>query len=445
MLIPKIGGRYNKILLLGVYVVLTVWAIAFLFPLFWIAVSSLKDEINVYKPTILIPPRAKIATTTIDYDSFPLLMQDELKKQVVEDVAVVILRTLTKFRNVYQVNVSATIDGKEILNGQVSRVAVQQSHPEYLYWSESKIRGAANEILAQYDVKYHWEGKNTKKEKLRYTPKTSLNDLSLKIQKELQSLNLPGKVDVKVSSSILKMFDTYRMAWTSLGELPFWRFFLNSSIYTGGVIVSQLTISALAAYALSRLFSQRVSKFLLIFYLATMMLPPMMLFLPLFLMIRSFPFPTVPFTSIPFPHINLVNTYWGLILPHTAWGFSIFLFEGFFNQLPEELFDAARIDGASEIKIFWKIVTPLSKPAYAIIALYTFIAVWMNFLWPFLVCTDRKMWTYTVALFYIQGAARIPQNVAMASSIISCIPTVIVFLLFQRFVQKGIAWTGLKG
>lgn len=447
MLIPKIG-RYNKTLLLCVYIILILWAIVFLFPFFWMVVSSLKNKIDVYDSSLLIPPLGKVATITMNYDNFlnahSALTPDELKKQVIEETTVAILYILAHFQRVYQVNILGISDGKEIFNGHVSRFAVERSNPEYLSWSESKVRHAADKILAQYGVKYYEKGKNLKKEELRYPQKISPSDLGLKIQRELQSLNLSGRVHVKMFSSILRMFDTYRMAWASVGGMSFWRFFLNSFIYAGGVIVSQVSISALAAYALSRLFSERVSKFLLMFYLATMMLPAMTLFLPLFLMIRNFPFPTLPFTNIPFPHINLVNTYWGLILPHTAWGFSIFLFMGFFNQLPKELFEAARIDGASEMTIFWKIVTPLSKPAYAVVTLYTFMAIWMTFLWPYLVCTDQKMWPYTVVLFYMQGGV-IPPNIVMSASVMASIPTVLVFLLSQRFIRKGVAWIGLKG
>ena len=255
------------------------------------------------------------------------------------------------------------------------------------------------------------------------------------------------------------MFDT------PSSHQSFGRFILNSTIVTGAVIVLQLLISSLAAYALSRLFGAKAARYLLLFFVATMMIPPMLLFIPLYLMMKAFPFAHIPFTEIVLPAINLLDpelpaalhpmvreaiqtalSYMPLILPHTAWGLSVLLFKGFFDQLPAELIEAARLDGASEFKIFSQVVAPLSKSVFSVMALWTFFAVWQDFLWPYIVSIvqPQELWTYPVALFYQQNIAAYANEV-MALAVLASFPTILAFVVFQRFIERGIVWTGLKG
>jgi multiple sugar transport system permease protein len=236
--------------------------------------------------------------------------------------------------------------------------------------------------------------------------------------------------------------------WTDFanGSVPRW--FANSMIYAIGVILLQLTISAMTGYALSRLWPRKISYWLELFFLATMMLPAILLFLPLVLMMQNFPLPTIPFTSIKLPGVNIMNTYWAMILPHAAWAFSILLFRGFFDQLPDELFQAARIDGASELQIFSKIVFPLSGPIYATMAIFTFTVIWTEFLWPYLVANKQAMWTLSIGLFNQSGAGGGTggdPRVSMSMALISAIPPLFIFLFFQKYLVRGIATTGLKG
>jgi len=163
---------------------------------------------------------------------------------------------------------------------------------------------------------------------------------------------------------------------------------------------------------------------------------------------QSFPLPTIPFTSIKLPGVNLMNTYFALVLPHSAWAFSILLFRGFFDQLPDELFQAARIDGAGEWNIFWSLVLPLSGPIYATMTIFTFMAVWAEFLWPYLVANKQAMWTLSISLFYQSGAGGSSggdAKVSMALALIAAIPPLFIFSFFQRYLVRGIAMTGLKG
>lgn len=193
-------------------------------------------------------------------------------------------------------------------------------------------------------------------------------------------------------------------------------------------IAATLTVNPLAAYALSR-FRLRSTHQILIFLLATMAFPAEVSMIPNFLLLRE---------------LGLLNTFAALVLPGLASGFSIFLLKGFFDSLPGELFEAATIDGASELTIFWRIVLPMTKPIMAYMALLSFMAAYGGFMWAFLVCQDEKMWTLMVWMYqYQQTAAEFPYMV-MAAFVLASIPTLLVFLFCQNIILRGIIVPQMK-
>ncbi|MDQ0877378.1 ABC-type glycerol-3-phosphate transport system permease component [Paenibacillus sp. V4I3] len=209
-------------------------------------------------------------------------------------------------------------------------------------------------------------------------------------------------------------------------------YFLNSLIVTFVTIVSQLLFGGLAGYALSFLIkNKKLQLGLVMFFLATLMIPDIALLIPLYLTMNQ---------------LHLVDTLWAIILPHTAWGIVIFLFKGFFDQLPRELIQAARVDGASEFRTFYQIVIPMSVPIFTVVSVLTFLPVWNEFLWPLVVARSSANWTLTVALNNLQNQASIvSENMLMASGVISMIPLLIVFITCQKLIEKGASFTGVKG
>lgn len=198
----------------------------------------------------------------------------------------------------------------------------------------------------------------------------------------------------------------------------------NTAIYCLLAIAAALIVNPLAAYALSR-YPIRQSGKILIFLLATMAFPAEVAMIPSFLMLRD---------------LGLLNTYWALVLPGAASGYTIFLLKGFFDSLPQELFEAASIDGARETTMMMKIALPLSRPVLGYIALLTFMAAYGAFIYAFLVVQDQRMWTLTVWLYQLQLTA--PKAVIMAGLTLAAIPTLVVFLLAQRVILKGIVLPG---
>lgn len=212
-------------------------------------------------------------------------------------------------------------------------------------------------------------------------------------------------------------------------ELPFARLIVNSFIFAGGVTAFALLFDSLAAYALARI-DFRGSRVLLIAIIASLMIPFQATLIPIYQLVSD---------------LGWVNTYAGLIAPRAADAFGIFFLRQFFLSLPRDLDNAARLDGASEWRIFWNVVLPNARPALLTLAIFTFVNNWNDLLWPLVFTTDAEMGTITSGLTLLTGPGGIiPQGVMMAGSLIAVLPLAIMFLLVQRRFIESVASTGLK-
>ncbi len=211
----------------------------------------------------------------------------------------------------------------------------------------------------------------------------------------------------------------------SSSDLPRWYF---NSILTSAVIsLVTVVLASMAAYAFSRIpFRGRGVLFWII--LAGIMIPGQVLIVPLFALMQS---------------LGLVDTYPGIILPQIASPFAVFIFKQFFDGIPHDYDEAAMMDGASRLRVYWQVLMPLARPAIATVAILTFVASWNNFIWPFIVITDTKMMTIPVGLATVQTSYGIRYAQIMASALLGGVPAVIVFLFFQRQIVEGLAG-GLK-
>jgi ABC-type glycerol-3-phosphate transport system permease component len=200
----------------------------------------------------------------------------------------------------------------------------------------------------------------------------------------------------------------------------------NTIFFVILAILGSLSINPLAAYALSR-YRLRYTNKILLFLLATMAFPASVGMIPSFLLLKD---------------LGLLNTFAALVLPGLANGYSIFLLKGFFDSLPQELYEAALIDGASEMTIFLRMALPLTKPILAIIALGAFTHAYSAFMFAFLTCQDSSMWTLMVFLYEFQQ--NYPNYLVMASLVISSIPTLLVFIFCQNIILRGIVVPSFK-
>ncbi len=220
---------------------------------------------------------------------------------------------------------------------------------------------------------------------------------------------------------------------TLFNNLPFGRYFLNTLFITAMTVAGQLVICSLAAYGFARLnFMGRDTIFVL--YLTTMMIPFQITLIPLYLIVSQ---------------LGWVNTYQGLIVPGISSAFGIFLLRQSFLNIPRDYQDAARIDGASEWGIFWRIFLPLNGPTLATLGVFAFMGTWTDLIWPLLIARSEEMRTLELGLAYFNARpnAFLQPNwpLLMAGSVVVMLPVLIIYIIAQRYFVQGIALSGVKG
>ncbi|MCD0446149.1 carbohydrate ABC transporter permease [Glycomyces sp. A-F 0318] len=203
---------------------------------------------------------------------------------------------------------------------------------------------------------------------------------------------------------------------------------VNSTVVSTIVTVLTLVLCVLAAYGFSRLdFPGKKVVYAVI--LAGIMVPPQALIIPLFDVVSS---------------LKMVDTYWGLALPQVVAPVMIFILKRFFDAVPRDYEEAARLDGAGHLRTLWSVVLPLSGPILAAVGIFTFIGSWNNFLWPLLVANDPSIMTLPVGLGVVAGGYGLFYAQNMAAAVLGALPLLIVFMLFQKQIVKGVAGVGLK-
>ncbi len=229
----------------------------------------------------------------------------------------------------------------------------------------------------------------------------------------------------------------------AMNAAPFGRYFVNTAIYAAAITLSNLLLCSMAAYAFARL-RFRGRNILFILTLGTMMVPGQVTMVPVFILLKRWPLMGGNGWLGIGGH-GLLNSYTGLILPGAVGAFGIFLLRQFFMTLPRDLEDAARIDGCSEIGIYWRIILPLSAPALATLGIFTFTAAWNEFLWPLLIMSKDSMKTLQIGLQIFQTQYTTRWDLLMAGTVVVTLPVLVIFLLGQRYFTRGIALSGMKG
>ncbi len=212
-------------------------------------------------------------------------------------------------------------------------------------------------------------------------------------------------------------------------ESKFGYWMLNSLWVATFSTLSVLFFDSLVGYTLAK-FEFKGREIVFIAILSTLMIPTEMLIIPWYMMSREF---------------GWIDTYWGIAFPGLMTGFGTFLMRQFFMSLPDELIEAARIDGWSEFAIWWKIAMPLVIPALSALAIFHFLGNWTAFLWPLIITNDPEMYTIPVGLASFNGEYEMNWEIVMTASCLATIPTLFVFIILQKYIIKGIMLAGLKG
>lgn len=214
-----------------------------------------------------------------------------------------------------------------------------------------------------------------------------------------------------------------------LDAMSYGRFMLNSFIVAITTTAGTLLFCSLAGYAFAK-HRFPFKNFFFMFLLSTMLIPGSVLLVPGFLLMRDFGF---------------LNTFWPLILPGMTGAFGIFLARQFIREIPDDFIDAARIDGASDFRIYWQIIIPLSKPLLATLAILTFLYNWNNFISPLIYIFDESKFTLPLGLSLLQGRYTNWENVQMAGAALAIIPVLVLFFIFQKQIVRSLSTSGLKG
>ena len=220
--------------------------------------------------------------------------------------------------------------------------------------------------------------------------------------------------------------ENYRTLFT---ELDFPTYFVNSVVVALAVTIGNVIFCSMLGYALAKLeFPGKKALFAVV--LGTLMVPGVVTFVPLFVLVTK---------------MGLSNSLIGMILPFLAGPFGVFLMRQYISALPDELIQAARIDGAGELRIFASVILPLCGPAMATLGILTFLGSWNNFLWPLVVAQTEDKYTLPVALaLYAVGQNATEYGLLLAGSVVVVLPVLAIFLLLQRHIMQGIAMTGIK-
>jgi multiple sugar transport system permease protein len=223
------------------------------------------------------------------------------------------------------------------------------------------------------------------------------------------------------------LWSNFTDAWS---DLDLGKLLSNTLLYAVGALAFQLVFDVSAAYALSKL-RPALGNIVLFAMLTTLMIPATVLAVPAFLITLN----------MPIIHINLTNSPWAIWLPSVANGFSIFLLKRFFDAVPEELIQAAAIDGAGPLRTMWSVVLPIARPVLAVISIFAVVNVWKDFLWPLLVLDEAHA---TVNTGLVQLQSGIPPEISSAALVIASVPTIVFFLIFQRNILAGLGAGAIK-
>ncbi|WP_406857474.1 MULTISPECIES: carbohydrate ABC transporter permease [unclassified Alsobacter] len=214
-----------------------------------------------------------------------------------------------------------------------------------------------------------------------------------------------------------------------LSDGRFLRWFANSMGVATVVTLSNVFFDSLVGYTLAK-FEFRGRYFVFLAILSTLMVPTEMLVIPWYVMARN---------------VGWLDTYWGIMFPGMMTAFGTFLMKQFFETVPNDFLEAARVDGLNEFAIFWRIAMPLVTPALSALAIFTFLSNWTAFIWPLIVTTSKELYTLPVGLSSFAVEQQIQWELIMTGAALATLPTLLVFLVLQRYIVRGVVLAGLKG
>ena len=439
-------GKSERFLKIVAVTVSLLFAALMLYPLVFAVSSAMKDNSQIYKvPPKLLPGKANSVSFVLDYTGQEFQNAEEMKDQMLKDNVLVMFGTNFKFadQSIMEIHVYGTREGKTLFHSRAHQMKLQMECDYGIY----KRTAIKKEILLHDDryvracesIGYEFDEKGIDK-----VPEEGLaDDFQDQIAPVIQEKYTTAGTLVSIGNRTKNLLSLESFKYyldmpayiypqsERVVKYGFLTFVMNSVIVIGFAMIAQVILCSVCAFVISRQLSQRAGKFVLMFFLGGMMIPFASIMLPQLIMYRE---------------MGAYNNYAALLLPFLyPYGFYVYLYKGFFDQIPGSYFEAAALDGAGSWYLYSRICMPLSKPIISLIALQTFIGNWNDFFWAWLVTEDQNLWTLNVALYNISNNAGTKQNALMGLAVVTITPVILLSILFSRQLKQSIAASGVKG
>ena len=439
-------GKSERFLKIVAVTVSLLFAALMLYPLVFAVSSAMKDNSQIYKvPPKLLPGKANSVSFVLDYTGQEFQNAEEMKDQMLKDNVLVMFGTNFKFadQSIMEIHVYGTREGKTLFHSRAHQMKLQMECDYGIY----KRTAIKKEILLHDDryvracesIGYEFDEKGIDK-----VPEEGLaDDFQDQIAPVIQEKYTTAGTLVSIGNRTKNLLSLESFKYyldmpayiypqsERVVKYGFLTFVMNSVIVIGFAMIAQVILCSVCAFVISRQLSQRAGKFVLMFFLGGMMIPFASIMLPQLIMYRE---------------MGAYNNYAALLLPFLyPYGFYVYLYKGFFDQIPGSYFEAAALDGAGSWYLYSRICMPLSKPIISLIALQTIIGNWNDFFWAWLVTEDQNLWTLNVALYNISNNAGTKQNALMGLAVVTITPVILLSILFSRQLKQSIAASGVKG
>lgn len=418
-----------------------------LYPLVFTISSAMKDNASIYDiPPKLLPNPAHSVSIAIDYSDQTFENEDQMRDTMMKDNVLTMFGINYKLasRSIMELKVYGTYKGKTVFFSRAHQMKLQMER-DYGIYASSAIKP---DVLLHGDryirvcdsIGYDFSGEGLDRS---ISPRLHNDSFYEEVTGVLnETYPLSGNVTA-VQSEVRNLLNLESFPYylqmpgyiypksAAIAKYGFMTFVFNSIVVIGFAMISQVILCSLCAFVISRLLSPKAGKFVLMFFMAAMMVPFASIMLPQLIMYRE---------------MGAYNNYAALLLPFLyPYGFYVYLYKGFFDQIPGSYFEAASLDGASHFYLYSKICMPLSKPIISLIALQTFIGNWNDFFWAWLVTEDQKLWTLNVALYNISNNMGTKQNALMGLAIVTITPVILLSILFSKHLKQSIVASGVKG
>lgn len=439
-------GKSERFLKIVAVTVSLLFAALMLYPLVFAVSSAMKDNSQIYKvPPKLLPGKANSVSFVLDYTRQEFQNAEEMKDQMLKDNVLVMFGTNFKFadQSIMEIHVYGTREGRTLFHSRAHQMKLQMECDYGIY----KRTAIKKEILLHDDryvracesIGYEFDENGIDK-----VPEEGLaDDFQDQIAPVIQEKYTTAGTLVSIGNRTKNLLSLESFKYyldmpayiypqsERVVKYGFLTFVMNSVIVIGFAMIAQVILCSVCAFVISRQLSQRAGKFVLMFFLGGMMIPFASIMLPQLIMYRE---------------MGAYNNYAALLLPFLyPYGFYVYLYKGFFDQIPGSYFEAAALDGAGSWYLYSRICMPLSKPIISLIALQTFIGNWNDFFWAWLVTEDQNLWTLNVALYNISNNAGTKQNALMGLAVVTITPVILLSILFSRQLKQSIAASGVKG